>query len=402
MFAAGDDVVFSGNGALSPGYSRLANHTTYLARDYAPSEEELKEMAAIRRILLLDNTDNRMGMWQSNAEEITNRALSSIFFPKEGEQKSILLKRGSIQLCDNARRDLMLFSRGCVVSSIDFCKIAEDALYQDKNGQDGALIIDWGQNSWRKRFDLIDFDKSGSFDKHKLRKFFLSQSLPITEEELAQIFERLDTGSKGLVFPDDFRKLAQQATILSSAECTTSTTKKRINFLLGFGQTFDNIKKSLTNEVDDVFKPRRGSSHKKSDCIGTESNSKIVENAILFSDIDSVETLDEWGSREIKKYVHRPTTKQDYDDATIRHCSFAIFIRGKKDHPLVALCSKAEEAKAWMDAFRVCIGGQKSKVLGRKRSSVCRRGVVFGINSSRRWWGDAKELAPSVNWDGDD
>lgn len=98
---------------------------------------------------------------QSNAEEITNRALSSIFFPKEGEQKSILLKRGSIQLCDNARRDLMLFSRGCVVSSIDFCKIAEDALYQDKNGQDGALIIDWGQNSWRKRFDLIDFDKSG-------------------------------------------------------------------------------------------------------------------------------------------------------------------------------------------------------------------------------------------------
>jgi hypothetical protein len=98
---------------------------------------------------------------QSNAEEITNRAMSSIFFPKEGEQKSILLKRGSIQLCNNARKDLMLFSRGCVVSSIDFCTIAEDALYRDEGCEDGALIIDWGQNSWRKRFDLIDFDKSG-------------------------------------------------------------------------------------------------------------------------------------------------------------------------------------------------------------------------------------------------
>jgi hypothetical protein len=128
----------------------------------------------------------------------------------------------------------------------------------------------------------------------------------------------------------------------------------------------------------------------------------VVENVILFSDIDSVETLDEWGSREIKKYVHRPTAKKDYDDVAIRQCSFAIFVRGKTDHPLVVLCSRAEEAKAWMDAFRICIGRQKSKVLGRKRSSVCRRGVVFGINSSRRWWGDAKELVLSVNWDGDD
>lgn len=188
----------------------------------------------------------------------------------------------------------------------------------------------------------------------------------------------------------------------SSAEFTTSTPQKRSNFLFGFGQTFDVLKKSLTSEVDDVFKPRRDRKDKKSDCIGIDSKSKVVENAILFSDIDRVETLDEWGSREIKKYVDRTTAKQDYDDATIRQCSFAIFIRGKKDHPLVALCSNSEEAKAWMDAFRVCIVGQKSKVLGKNRSSVYRRGVVFGINSSRRWWGDAKELAPSVNWDGDD
>lgn len=55
----------------------------------------------------------------------------------------------------------MLFSRGCVVSSIDFGKIAEDALYRDEDDQDGGLIIDWSRNSWSHRFDLIDFDKSG-------------------------------------------------------------------------------------------------------------------------------------------------------------------------------------------------------------------------------------------------
>ena len=232
-----------------------------------------------------------------------------------------------------------------------------------------------------------------AIDEGKLLKFCQSKGIPVTEEEVAHIIDRVNSNSDGLL--EDFPSMRLDA--------TNSVTPKSHNFLAGLGQRFGRWR-SLTIELDEVLQQtgrnkllsRSGSDYTTGS--SGECNDHKVENAFLFSDIDRVETLDVWKSSEIKKYIYCPLVTKD--EGSIRQRTFAIFLRDKLNEPLVILCSKQEEVKDWMDALEICIGEQKSMVLGRNRGSVRPKGKIFGINSSRRWWRSTKDvgLSSSINW----
>jgi hypothetical protein len=256
----------------------------------------------------------------------------------------------------------MLFSRGMLVSNVDFSKLADDTFMGKQ----------------------VDMDQ--------IRTFYHSKSLPLTEKELANVFHRLGGSNdpeKGI--------RRQRPSMPSSGQSFNAGSGNK--FLLGLSQRFDSIKKSLTSELEDVPHPIRQRSFLRS-CSNLSLGSEVtVESAALFSEIDRVETLK---GNAIKKYIRNPLKRQDYDEDHIRQCSFAIFIRGSISKPLILSCTTPDEVKEWMEAFRVCIGEQKSMVLGsRKRGSVSRASAIFGINNPQRF-GESKAVSSFIDWDEDE
>ena len=129
---------------------------------------------------------------------------------------------------------------------------------------------------------------------------------------------------------------------------------------------------------------------------GSKTKNGKVQSAFLLSDIDRIESLGIWKFREIKMHLSRSKEFAHSEKA------FAIFITDRIS-PIIVICASKDEMLSWMDAFRVCITGQKSKALGKSRTSVTREGVVFGINNTRRLRSSASEriFGGSVDWDED-
>ena len=125
-----------------------------------------------------------------------------------------------------------------------------------------------------------------------------------------------------------------------------------------------------------------------------ESKKGRVQSAFLLSDIDRVESLNVWKFREIKMYL------SGNKEIASSERAFAIFIIGRRS-PIIVLCTSKEDMESWIDLFRVCVTGQKSKVLGRNRTTVNKRGVVFGINNAMRLRSSKSNrlFGGSIDWD---
>lgn len=119
-----------------------------------------------------------------------------------------------------------------------------------------------------------------------------------------------------------------------------------------------------------------------------------IQSAFLLSDIDRVETLELWDAKETKKHLKG---KNDLGHA------FAVFTRHHKS-PIIICCATKEDVDSWINTFRICISGQKSKVLGRNRQTVKADGVVFGINNRKmtRHTTSTRMFKDSIQWDDDD
>ena len=118
-----------------------------------------------------------------------------------------------------------------------------------------------------------------------------------------------------------------------------------------------------------------------------------IQSAFLLSDIDRVETLELWDAKEMKMHLKG---NNDLGNA------FAIFTRHHKS-PIIVCCANKEDVDFWIDIFRNCISGQKSKVLGKNRQTVKRDGVVFGINNRRmtRHTTSTCIFKDTIQWDDD-
>ena len=84
--------------------------------------------------------------------------------------------------------------------------------------------------------------------------------------------------------------------------------------------------------------------------------------------------------------------------------AFAVFTKHEKS-PIIICCATKDDVDYWIDTFRFCISGQKSKVLGRNRRTVKKDGVVFGINNRRmtRDQSAPREIFDdNILWDDDD
>ena len=47
------------------------------------------------------------------------KAINSIFYPREGEHRQVLLKRGPVRLANGEVRELMLFTNGFLLSTVN-------------------------------------------------------------------------------------------------------------------------------------------------------------------------------------------------------------------------------------------------------------------------------------------
>ena len=142
---------------------------------------------------------------------------------------------------------------------------------------------------------------------------------------------------------------------------------------------------------------RLGSLFEYDECSHSEqSKFGRIESAFLLSDIDRVETLKFWNTRDIKMHL------RGNDEVAASGCAFAIFTRNERT-PIIVCCATKKDVESWIDTFRVCISGQKSKVLGRNRQTINKDGVVFGINN-RRWTRHTtslRQFGDSIQWDDD-
>ena len=129
---------------------------------------------------------------------------------------------------------------------------------------------------------------------------------------------------------------------------------------------------------------------------------KKVDSAYMFSDIDKIETMDEWNEKQVDTYLNG-----DIKTLLSRRV-FAMFVC-KRKYPLVIICNTANDVTTWMEAFEICVSEQKTMALGKNRESVVTKGTIFGINNPERlrsrrnvWDRSSLDWGAEIDLDDDD
>lgn len=135
---------------------------------------------------------------------------------------------------------------------------------------------------------------------------------------------------------------------------------------------------------------------KSSNVSSDDVNSRKIHSAFLFSDIDRIENLNVWKFKEVRTHLN------GNDELKKSGRAFAIFIRDVVQ-PIFVMCTTEESVTDWIDSFRICISGQKSKVFGKGRTTRTKDGVLFGINNrgGLRASDSSRRFGGTVQWDDD-
>ena len=135
---------------------RLAREQVF-SRYYFPKQWELRENKTIEQDLMLKDPKASIGFSSEPGDELTRKAVSSIFYPGDMDEKSVLLKRGPILFNGADEMELLLFTHGIVFSRIQFDSLM--SLLLAMNTEKKAVNLTAKQ--LQKRFDSIDSDGSG-------------------------------------------------------------------------------------------------------------------------------------------------------------------------------------------------------------------------------------------------
>ena len=98
-------------------------------------------------------------------QQKTEKAISSIFFPRVGDLRATLLKRGPV-LEGGEERELMLFTNGFLLSNVQLNDLV-NVLLDASSGR----ILDQSEKQVERRFSSIDADDSGCERKPFCRDF---------------------------------------------------------------------------------------------------------------------------------------------------------------------------------------------------------------------------------------
>jgi len=270
---------------------------------YIPKKWEQKEMGAIINFLALKNPTDHPVYLNKPRQQATKDAISSIFFPMSGELQSVLLKRGPV-LVDGEERELMLFTNGFVLSRVELDTLL-DVLLDPDSGKMQQLTPE----DICERFSDIDTDHSGSLDRSEICDYFRGIGMALSKTTLDGLMNRFDSDSDGTISLEEFTSMMNDLQGKPDVKQT---------FWRGIGGA---LKRALT----------------------TNGITRKLDAAFQMSDIERIENMGDWDSKETKLFV----------DPELAPLTLAVYIKDAR-HPLMVMCSKPGHVEAWVEAFRVC------------------------------------------------
>jgi len=343
---------------IEDGKQRLLNMLVY-DQDYTPTELEGEEMKDVVEYLALkkpkENDNFHPGRHLDEpGNQITEKAIRSIFFARPNEPQSVLLKRGPV-LLNGEERELMIFTNGFVFSHIDLDTLIRMLLdlegnkSSDSEGRRAAAENDITSEQLCQRFKDIDTNHAGSLDRAEIHDFFQSMGMPLGGIALDGIMDKFDSDSNGAVSWNEFKSMV--------LEMKTQRQQKKRN---SFGKK---IRRALSKMPTD---------------------SKL-DVAFQMKDITKIENLGVCHSEKTRIFANSEWA----------HLTMAVHITGTKV-PFLVTCAKPGHVDAWMGAFRTCIAnGSRIQIMegGSSPPGLIVGGVRKVVRPSVAKW-----LGSSVDW----
>jgi len=180
--------------------------------------------------------------------------------------------------------------------------------------------------------------------------------------------------------------------LIREKKTQTQKVQKRGNFFGRLGSLYDESKEDSKPQGRGLF------GNKPSGVPSDDTNRRKIHSAFLFSDVDRIENLNVWKVKEVRKHLN------GNDELKRTGRAFAIFIRDEV-HPIFVICTTEESVTDWIESFRICMSGQKTKVFGKSRTTLTKDGVLFGINNRgglRAADSMMESFSGAVQWDDDE